>query len=94
MATLTKAQLIEQLAAERHNNELLRNEVASLRAERLAALTAERDTLRTEVKAEIAAFSRPAARAVYEFDPTIPGDFARASTLAKTNRGIVRRIGR
>jgi len=31
-------------------------------------------------------------RCVYEFDPAIPGDFARAAQLAKANKGSVKRM--
>lgn len=34
----------------------------------------------------------PQLRKIFEFDPTIPGDFARACALAKEFKGIARRV--
>lgn len=71
---------------------------------KIVALTAENEELREWYAAALATINElkaaPAAprakplvtRPVYEFDPTIPGDFARASVLAKANNGSVRRV--
>lgn len=81
MATITKAQLQAEIEALRHNNELLRTQVESLSAE-LAMLKAP---------ARKVTQHQP-LRKIFEFDPTIPGDFARACALAKEFKGIARRV--
>lgn len=91
MARITKAQLEQQLAA------------AALRIEQLTAecnaLTTECDQLRRQLRTAEAAEQYQAARLkatrpVYEFDPALPGDFTRASQLARANGGTVRRAQR
>jgi len=80
MATMTKAQVLAENAGLRHNNELLRTQLE-------------------EAQAKLAVFERPPTRVVhhkprpmvYEFNPAIPGDFDRASKLARATNGIVKR---
>lgn len=95
MATVLKAQLAAQLAAERHNNDQLRTQVESLTTE-LKELREWYATALATINELKAAPAAPRAkplvtRPVYEFDPTVRGDFARASALARDNNGIVRR---
>lgn len=80
MPSITKAQLQAEVEALRHNNEMLRTQLES-------------------AQAEIAAFKQPARRVsirpaakVFEFDPSINGDFVRASKLAREFGGMVRRV--
>ena len=80
MATVTKAHLQAEVEALRHNNEL-RTQVESLNAE-LAMLKAP---------ARKVTQHQP-LRKIFEFDPTIPGDFARACALAKEFKGVARRV--
>jgi predicted nucleic acid-binding Zn-ribbon protein len=115
MARITIAQLQAQLEAERHNNDLLRTENESFRAEidalsdKVIALNAVIDAASNKAQQyEVAltnanvqdmhrALTKPVAApvrgkaTVFEFDPSLPGDFARASKLAREHRGVVRR---
>jgi hypothetical protein len=93
MARTTTAQLRAEIEALRHNLELARSE-------RDAAL-AECEALRAKPAAAPAVAVRRAApkpavrgttRPVFEFDPSIKGDFARASRLAQAAGGSVRRM--
>lgn len=101
MARPTIAALQAELAALRHNYEVLATERDSA--------IAERDTLRTEFAALRAAYAaipvaaarptpsapstarRTASITAFEFDPSIRGDFMRATKLAREANGIVRR---
>lgn len=83
---ITKAQLQAEVEALRHNNEMLRTQVESLTAE-IAAL---KHPAKGQVLPRI--INNAPRRAVYEFNPNIPGDFKRASELARVNRGTVKRI--
>ena len=79
---MTKTQLVDE-------NIRLRAECERLNAALTAAL-AYTDTL----KQRIATPATPAPRAtrpVFEFDPTIAGDYQRACTLARERNGSVRR---
>lgn len=87
MARLTIAQLTSELEALRHNYELLLTKHQSLQAEYDAL---PKPAPRGQVLPRVV--SNPSRRPVYEFDPSIPGDFKRASELAKANKGTVKRI--
>lgn len=87
MATkITKAQLQAEVEALRHNNELLRTQLESLKAE----LAAKPDRKPAPVGSGVARLRT--TRIVYEFNPNIPGDFGRARDLARATGGIVKRI--
>ena len=99
MARPTIAALQAELAALRHNYEVLATERDSLRTE-LAALRAA-PAAPSPAPVRVAA-TRPAPSApstarraapitVFEFDPSIRGDFMRASKLARETNGTVRR---
>ena len=81
----TKAQLQAELEALRHNYDLLETKVVRLEE--------ARDALNAAADARIKLASRPQAfpRPTFEFDPDVPGDFKRASALAKANNGVVKR---
>ena len=93
---VTKAQLQAQVEALRHNAELLETEVARLRAE-LAAAEAKLAASAAPVKAVAApVVAKPitvprTTRPVFEFNPALPGDFARAAKLAREFKGCTRR---
>lgn len=82
----TKAQLQAEVEALRHNLNLREVEVAQLK-QQLADIT-------NPVVRNVRLRPVPYSRVKYEFDPAIPGDFARASTLARVNNGtVVRKLG-
>lgn len=99
---ITKAQLQAEVEALRHNNELLRTQLESAQAERDELREWHKSSLEVinELKAELAMLKAPAQRVVrhqpakkiFEFDPNIKGDFARACKLAKEFGGICRRM--
>jgi len=78
---ITKAQLQAEVEALRHNNELLRTQLESAQAELNMLKAPARRVVQHKPRT-----------AVFEFDPTIAGDFQRACALAKANKGIVRRV--
>lgn len=90
MARPTIAALQAELAALRHNNEVLATERDSLRTE-LAALRAAPVRVAATRPAPSAPSTARRTAAVFEFDPSIRGDFMRASKLAREANGIVRR---
>lgn len=74
---------------------VLEAQLAKAVEQRNVQLDAKHDALNAIADARIArAASRPQAfpRPIFEFDPNLPGDFARAAALAKTNNGVVQRI--
>lgn len=93
MKKLTKAELVAALVE--RNAQL---EAANLR---IATLTGDVEALRAQVHRFVTGETvartqqkpRTETRKVYEFDPNIPGDFARANKEARDNHGICRRIG-
>lgn len=87
MARLTIAQLTSEPEALRHNYELLLTKHQSLQAEYDAL---PKPAPKGQVLPRVV--SNPPRRAFYEFDPSIPGDFQRASELARANNGVVKRI--
>lgn len=103
----TKAQLQSELEALRHNYDLLEAKVVRLEeardalqrqltvaiAQRNEQLDAKHDALNAAADARIKRALRPQAfpRPTFEFDPAVPGDFQRASALAKANNGVVKR---
>lgn len=90
MARPTIAALQAELAALRHNNEVLATERDSLRTE-LAALRAAPVRVAATRPAPSAPSTARRAATVFEFDPSIRGDFMRATKLAREANGIVRR---
>lgn len=100
---LTNAQLQAQIEALRHNADLLEVENARLRAEiealRKSAPVVAAPVVEAPVVAAPAAgpivvikpLTPRTARPVFEFDPSIPGDFARAAKLAREFKGCTRR---
>lgn len=99
----TKAQLQAELEALRHNYDLLESKVVHLEELRdelqrqLADARAQHDESNTSLvqhfvrAAQIPSRPRAFPRPIFEFDPNLPGDFARAAALAKTNNGVVKR---
>lgn len=88
MAQLTRAQLADELAALRHNYEQLEAQLQRARAE-LEALRTPAPAPRS-LGAALSALPKR-SKTVFEFDPSVKGDFVRASQLARANNGIVRR---
>lgn len=92
----TNAALKDQVAALRadaereglgHNDELidqLRTDVQQLQAKN-EALRAENEALRAGQQQRV-------VRKVFEFNPAVPGDFARAMSEARKHNGVVRRM--
>ena len=96
MAKLTNSQLTEQLTASHVSYQLLEDQLHDAN-ERIKLLIAERDMFAKTAHDAIARNDESAKpntqqRRVYEFNPVIPGDFARAAQLAKANRGSVKRM--
>jgi multidrug efflux pump subunit AcrA (membrane-fusion protein) len=103
MKRLTNAQLLQQLGAERHNHELTLAKLESAQAE-IVALRGQLNEAQLElaglkVRAKLDAPApqaqpRPTvkpSKRIFEFDPGKPGDYARASRLAREQGGLVRR---
>ena len=95
MSQLTKAQLAAELATERHNAELLATERERLMAElaavkeQLAALSVKTPVMPVHAQTSVRVSN---LRKIFEFDPAVPGDFKRASELARQSNGAVRRV--
>ena len=100
-------QALEQaFEAAKASRDLMTNEVLALQAERAALESkylaacqhiVDSDCQLGEAGQELETLkTKPTPttqqRRVYEFNPAIPGDFARAAALAKSNRGSVKRM--
>lgn len=88
----TNAALKDQVAAQAseglgHNDEL----IDQLRID-VQQLQAENEALRAENAALRAGQQQRVTRKVFEFNPAVPGDFARAMNEARKHNGMVRRM--
>lgn len=96
MAGPTKLELTQALAARNTELQAARVRIAELEGDvtvwRGKAAAAAHLALEQAQKVKSANTPRTGPRQVYEFDPSVPGDFRRAMTLAKDNNGIVRRV--
>jgi len=92
MSTLTKSQLIAQLEAAHVSYQALEQRCAAAEAS-VTLLTDEVLSLQA-ARNERSDVAKPNTqqRRVYEFNPSIAGDFARAAQLAKANKGSVKRM--
>ena len=90
MAKLTNAQLIQQLSDSHVAYQRLEQQFAALAEEH--RIVTEQLRISNALCNSEAVTRKPTSRAVFEFDPTIPGDFARASALAREVRGSVKRM--
>lgn len=94
---VTKAQLMDELAAFRERADALSAEVEALRTEnealrkQVAAYKADGIGSRTSSPIERVRVLPNRARIIHEFDPDLPGDYLRAMQRARDLGGVVRR---
>lgn len=92
----TKAQLQAEVEALRHNTALLEAQIEALRTQladaeaKLAAVPAAKPAAPAPIVTRVP--TARGARQVFTFDPSIPGDFVRASKLARECGGSVQRF--
>ena len=91
MTKLTKSQLVDENIALRHNLDLSATRIASLEAELAKLTTAVAQHVAAQPDVPTPAPKRN-AKTVWEFNPSVKGDFIRASKLAREFGGTVRRM--